>query len=189
MTAFDFSPVFQRALPYDDFLEKHGTKEHRRRWSDFLAQVKLTPEEDGLLRSFVREMNVLVMAGAWCGDCAQQCPIFQRFAEATDSVRLRFIDKDAEPEAAEQLTVCGGGRVPVVVFLSEDMKECGRYGDRTLARYRKMGSELLGAACPTGIGGAAATEIAEVTADWLREFERIQLMLRTSPRLRQKHGD
>jgi hypothetical protein len=28
-----------------------------------------------------------------------------------------------------------------------------------------------------------------VVDDWLREFERVQLMLRLSPRLRQKHGD
>jgi hypothetical protein len=31
--------------------------------------------------------------------------------------------------------------------------------------------------------------LAAVTQDWLDEFERVQLLLRLSSRLRQKHGD
>jgi hypothetical protein len=31
--------------------------------------------------------------------------------------------------------------------------------------------------------------LAEATIDWLREVERVQLMLRLSPRLRARHGD
>jgi hypothetical protein len=31
--------------------------------------------------------------------------------------------------------------------------------------------------------------LAAVAAEWLAEFERVQLILRLSPRLRQKHGD
>ena len=30
---------------------------------------------------------------------------------------------------------------------------------------------------------------AQVTQDWLNEFDRVQWLLRLSPRLRQKHGD
>ena len=43
-------------------------------------------------------------------------------------------------------------RVPVVVFLSEDGFEVGRYGDRTLSKYRQVVASQAGAACPTGIG-------------------------------------
>jgi hypothetical protein len=34
-----------------------------------------------------------------------------------------------------------------------------------------------------------AEETAATLQDWLDEFERVQLMLRLSTRLRQKHGD
>jgi hypothetical protein len=79
--------------------------------------------------------------------------------------------------------------VPVVVFLSEDFSECGRYGDRTLAKYRDMAATLLGPACPTGIGDPGADLLAGVIREWLGEFERAQLMLRLSPRLRERYGD
>jgi hypothetical protein len=51
-----------------------------------------------------------------------------------------------------------------------------------------MAQQQLGAVCPTGLGGLPAST-PDVVGDWLREFERVQLMLRLSPRLRQKHGD
>jgi thiol-disulfide isomerase/thioredoxin len=134
-------------------------------------------------------MNVLCLAGAWCGDCINQCPIFQRIAEATDQIALRFLDRDEHADVQAELSLCGGNRVPVLVFLSEDFTECGRYGDRTLAKYRDMAATLLGPACPTGIGAPDPNSLAAVTSDWLNEFERVQLMLRLSARLRERHGD
>ena len=92
------------------------------------------------------------------------------------------------PIWAISCSTCGAHRVPGVLFLSEDNYVCGRYGDRTLAKYRDMAEKQLGTACPTGIGEAQSL-LASVTQDWLDEFERIQLMLRFSGRLRQLHGD
>jgi hypothetical protein len=83
----------------------------------------------------------------------------------------------------------GGDRVPVVIFLSEDNEFCGLAGDRTLARYRAIALKQLGAFCMTGIVPPDQEEIALTLQDWLNEIERVQLMLRLSPRLRQKHGD
>ena len=39
---FDFAAKFSAGLPYDDFLQTHGTEEHRRRWAELHARVKLT---------------------------------------------------------------------------------------------------------------------------------------------------
>ncbi len=184
----DFEATFARALEYGAFLETYGPEEQRRRWRDVYERIALSDAQRELLGGFVREMNVLCLAGAWCGDCVNQCPIFQRLAEASQKVHLRFVDRDSDADLAGELKICGGSRVPVVLFLSEDFQPCGRYGDRTLARYREMAAELLGAACPTGLG-ASAESLTSVTEDWMREFERVQLMLRLSPRLRERHGD
>jgi hypothetical protein len=93
------------------------------------------------------------------------------------------------PEVRDALAINGGHRVPVVVFLSEDGYEVSRYGERTLSIYRKLAIDQLGPACPTGLVAPSAEVTATVTAEWLAEFERAQLILRLSPRLRQKHND
>jgi hypothetical protein len=79
--------------------------------------------------------------------------------------------------------------VPSVLFLSEDGFPCGRAGDRTLSAYRDIAARQLGPSCPTGIAPPDKTLLENVVQDWVSEFERIQLMLRTSSRLRQLHND
>jgi thiol-disulfide isomerase/thioredoxin len=186
MNLFD---TFHSALGYREFLSKHGSEEHQRRWADMHARVTLSAEQQALLADFRRVMPVLCMAGAWCGDCVNQCPIFDHFAAATDKIQLRFIDRDADPKVSEALQICGGARVPVVVFFSEDGTEVARYGDRTLAKYRHMIAAASGASCPTGLVAPGAELLTAVTQEWLNEFERAQYLLRLSGRLRQKHGD
>jgi hypothetical protein len=186
---FDFAAKYADGLSYRDFLAKHGTEEHRRRWAAVQERVNLSAQQQEILSGFVREMKVLCLAGAWCGDCVNQCPIFERFAGAAPKIKVRYFDRDVHAELTSALKLCGGNRVPVLVFLSEDDQFLGLYGDRTLAKYRQMAVDQLGPSCPTGITPPDQNLLDAVTQEWLAEFERVQLMLRLSSRLRAKHGD
>ena len=184
----DYAAKFQQGLTYSQFLEKHGTEDHRKRWALMHSKIGLTPAQRELLTGWVREMKVLCLAGAWCGDCVNQCPIFDHFALVCPKIQLRFFDRDTHPDLAQAISICGAPRVPSVLFCSEDDHQIGFYGDRTLSRYRELGAQLSGAACSTGLPTDQGM-INAVVQDWLNEFERVQLILRTSGRLRQKHGD
>jgi hypothetical protein len=186
MNLFD---KFQAGLSYADFIQRYATDVQKQRWRQVYEQVALTPAQRGLLASFGREMNVLCLAGAWCGDCINQCPIFEHFAAAAPVIRVHYLDRDDHADVRQELQVNGGNRVPVVVFFSEDGHEVARYGERTLSKYRQMLRDQAGAACPTGINAPGDALLAQVTQDWLDEFERVQWLLRLSPRLRQRHGD
>jgi len=181
--------AFAAALPYREFLERHATPEQRGRWDAMHARVALTPAQKGLLAGFVRRMPVIVLAGAWCGDCVNQCPIFESFAAAAPVIDLRFLDRDARPDIAAHLKVCGGQRVPVALFLSEDFTPVQFHGDRTLSAYRAAAAAEVGQSCASGLTGPAPDALAAVISDWLDQFERAQLILRLSGRLRQIHGD
>jgi hypothetical protein len=185
----DWSAPFAEALPYAEFLDTFARPEHRERWDAMHGRVRLTDAQRALLGSFKRRMPVLVLNGAWCGDCINQVPIFDHFDRASAAIEVRCLDRDAREDVREALMINGGRRVPVVVFLSEDFLEVGRYGDRTISTYRRMAAEQLGPACPTGLVPPSDEAMAAVTADWLEEFERAQLLLRLSGRLREKHGD
>lgn len=182
-------PRFSAALPLDHFLVKYGTSAHQQRWKATREAVQLTDAQKTLLASFKREMNVLVLAGAWCGDCSGQCPIFERFAEAAPVIKTRYLDRDEHADVQQELQINGGNRVPVAVFFSEDGFEVARYGERTLSKYRELMREFGGEGCSTGIVRSGDPLLAQVTQDWLNEFERVQYILRLSPRLRGKHRD
>ena len=144
----DWSSAFEAALPYAAFLDRHASLIQRPRWDAMHARIRLEAEQSALLGGFVRRMPVLVLAGAWCGDCVNQCTIFDHFAAASTVIDLRFLDRDALPEVADALSINGGRRVPSVLFLSEDFHPVARYGERTLSTYRRLAADQLGPGLP-----------------------------------------
>jgi thiol-disulfide isomerase/thioredoxin len=189
MNAPYFADKFAAALAYDAYLQT-GTDEQRRRWKQVYDAAALADVQKNLVGGFVREMKILIISGIWCGDCVQQCPLIQRIAEANaGKIDLRLVDRDQHRDLAEAFRLNAGDRVPVAIFLAEDFEFCGSFGDRTINRYRAIALRQLGPSCPTGIVGPDKEELNAMLGDWLNEIERVQLMLRISPRLRQKHND
>ena len=185
----DWSAPFADALPYRTFLDRYANPNQRARWDAMHGLVQLDETQTELLRGFVRKMPVLVLNGAWCGDCINQVPIFDHFARSSPALDLRLLDRDARPDVREALSINGGHRVPVAVFLSEDFREVARFGERTLSRYRELAIQHLGPSCPTGLVAPSDDATRAVVKEWLAEFERAQLLLRLSPRLREAHAD
>ena len=181
--------AFSQGQAYGAYLAT-GTEEQRRRWKQVYDAVELTAGQKSLVGGFLREMKVLVVSGIWCGDCVQQCPLMQRIAEgAPGKIDLRFVDRDVHGDLSERVRINEGSRVPIAIFMAEDGAWCGTFGDRSISRYRAMAVRHLGASCPIGVLPPDQGEMATTLADWLTEFERMQLMLRLSARLRTKHGD
>lgn len=173
---------------YADFLGRYATPDQKERWRKVHEEVHLTTAQRELLTVFRRPMQVLCLAGAWCGDCAGQCPIFERFAVQQPLIQVRYLDRDEHADVQRVLQINGGNRVPVLVFFAEDGFEVARYGERTLSRYRQLVRDQFGL---QKVLGPEPQEplLAQITRDWLTEFERVQWLLRLSPRLRQKYGD
>lgn len=180
---------FASALPYENYF-RTGNDEQQRRWNQVYKAARLTDVQRQLVAGFVRNMKILVFSGVWCGDCIEQCPLIQRIAEANPAkIDLRFIERPRDGELIPELRINGGNRVPVVLFLSEDEQWCATAGDRTVHRYRAIAVRKLGAHCPTGIVPPDKEELQATLGDWLNEVERVQLMLRLTPRLREKYQD
>ena len=175
-------------LGFDDYVAT-AKPDKQQAWRDVYNQIELTEPQLKLINTFTRQMRVVVSSGVWCGDCVQQCPLIARIAEASDLIDLTFVDRDEHADLSQRITICGGLRVPTAVFMAEDYEFIGLLGDRTLTRYRAMAAQQLGANCPLPGAPIPTDELRATMQDWLNEIERLQLLLRLSPRLRQKHGD
>jgi len=180
--------AFSAAKPYGEFLAG-APDAHRQRWSDYHGRLALSQPQRALLSGFTRQLNVLVLAGTWCGDCARQCPMIARIAEACPVMDLRFVDNQADAQLRDELRIHGAARVPAAVVLSEDMLEIARGVDRTLTAYRRKARTELGAACDAGIVPPPADELGAELQEWLDIFERAHLLVRVSPFLRARHKD
>ncbi len=175
--------------PFDQYLAT-GDESQRASWQKIYNQASLTDDQQRLIGSLTRRVNIIGLSGIWCGDCAQQCPLVQRIAEANpESINLRWLDRDEHSDLQAQVKINAGARVPVFLFCAEDYELVGWYGDRTLSRYRAVAGRQLGASCPLPGAPVDDDELAATLQDWLDQIERVHLLLRLSGRLRQKHGD
>lgn len=180
---------FEPGLEYEAYLATSDPRQADR-WRRMAAGMPDLPSADGeRLRRHRRRLNVLAYSGVWCGDCARQGPILHGLAAACADAHLRFIDREASGPLMEELRLAGAARVPVVVFLTEDFWELGRFGDRLLTAYRSKARRELGPACDAGLVLPPEVELRSEIGEWCDIFERMLLMARLSPPLRERHGD
>ena len=108
---------------------------------------------------------------------------------ASSQLSVRYIDNKKNPELQDELRIHGAEKVPVVVCLSEDFFEVSRFGDNHLNAYRHRAKTTLGPACDPGILPPSENVLAEELGEWVNFFDRVQLLLRTSPMLRERYKD
>ena len=182
--------IFDRAKDHDSYLAE-SDPEKAQKWAAMAAKLPpMSKSHKARVSGIGRQLNVLVYSGVWCGDCVRQGPMLKQIAEACGpNVRLRFVERDVSEALQDELRILGALRVPVVVFLSEDFWEVGRFGDRLLTAYRAKAKRELGAACDTGLVAPPARDLAAEQAEWLDVFERMLLMARLSPPLRERHAE
>jgi len=179
---------WKRALPYDLYLAE--SREYAGKWKTMERAFTPLPEDRrARLSGLNRKMRVLVYCGVWCGDCVRQGPMLHQLSEACADADLRFIERERSEELQDELRILGALRVPVVVFLSEDFHEIGRFGDRLLRAYRRKAERELGEACDAGILAPPAADLELERDEWVDIFERMLLMLRLAPPLRARHED
>lgn len=180
---------FDLAQPYEDYLGA-SEADKAQRWRD-MEEILPAPgaEYRERLGSIARRLNILMYSGVWCGDCVRQGPMLRRITEACADAHLRIIDRDASEALKDELRILGAMRVPIVVFLTEEFMEIGRFGDRLLTVYRAKAQREMGATCDTGLVAPPLEQLLAEQAEWVDVFERMLLMARLSPPLREKHGD
>ncbi len=181
---------FEIALSFEPFIALGEAEGMRGPWDERYGRLELTDDQRHLVQSWTRPMKVLSLTGRWCGDCALQGAALQRIAEANDGIELRFIQRDEEhADLVVPSQINAGFRVPVTWWMAEDFEPVYAFGDRSLSRYRSMARKQLPPdQCPV-LAEPPADPVREVLHEMIDEFERVHLMLRTSPRLRKLHND
>ena len=183
-----FRSAFERASTYEKYLASSDAG-HVEKWSGFAKRIKLEGSGRETVKQFKRTLNVLVLSGVWCGDCARQGPMLEAIERANPVIRFRYLDSRSEPELQEELRINGAEKVPVVVVLSEDFYEVARFGDRHLSVYRRKAADEAGVACDPGLLPPSEAELKVELGEWVHFFERLELMLRLAPALRQRYSD
>lgn len=76
------------------------------------------------------KLTWVVLAESWCGDAAQNLPVFAKIAETNPNITLKILLRDDNPEVMDQYLTNGGKSIPKLIALDENLNEVGTWGPR-----------------------------------------------------------
>ncbi|WP_186754803.1 thioredoxin family protein [Echinicola salinicaeni] len=99
-----------------------------KRWD---KTAKLSEELIDAVKGIDRKQIWLVITEGWCGDAAQIVPYFEKLAENTDKIEVRYILRDQHLGVMDQYLTNGGRSIPKLIVLDAvDLEELFEWGPR-----------------------------------------------------------
>ncbi len=189
LSAEILQPWFDVAQPFAPFVAGADAAQQST-WNERFQRLELDGPQHAIVDGFQRRMGILCLTGRWCGDCALQGAALARIAQAAgDRIDLRFLERSDDTAALVVTCMINAGtRVPVTWLMAEDGAPAARFGDRTLSRYRSVARKALGDSANV-LAEPPDDPVRTVLQEVLDEVERVQWLLRFSPRLRAVHED
>tara|TARA_R110002111_G_scaffold17236_2_gene43396 strand:- start:357 stop:977 length:621 start_codon:yes stop_codon:yes gene_type:complete len=93
--------------------------------------IQLQQELKDVLSGLTRKMTFLVLTEGWCGDAAQNVPVFNKLVEHTTNIDLKLILRDENLEIMDAYLTNGGRSIPKLIALdSSTLEVIGTWGPR-----------------------------------------------------------
>lgn len=95
----------------------HYARLNRQRMKRLTGTVELTDETKRVAKSATRKMIWLIITEGWCGDAAQNIPIIEKIARASENIETRYILRDENPELMDRFLTNGARSIPKLIGL------------------------------------------------------------------------
>lgn len=93
--------------------------------------IALLPALAEIITNNQRPMIWLVLTEAWCGDAAQNLPVFAKMAALQPNIQLKFILRDENPAIMDQFLTRSTRSIPKVIALDAiNLAVLGHWGPR-----------------------------------------------------------
>ena len=126
----DFAGLWEKATPFDAFLE--NVQARQQQWRTRFANAAITPEALTEARALPAKRRILAVAEARCSDSAWALPYIAKLAAAVpEKLELRVISSaDGRRIQSANLTPDGRIATPTVVVLDDSNRFVGAWVER-----------------------------------------------------------
>jgi hypothetical protein len=76
------------------------------------------------------KLTWIVLSESWCGDAAQNIPVFAKIAEANTNIDLRILLRDENSSLMNRYLTNGSKSIPKLICIDSNLKELGTWGPR-----------------------------------------------------------
>jgi hypothetical protein len=95
--------------------------------------IKLDSELENKLKEIKSTQHVVAITEGWCGDAAQNLPLFDLISQKNDHIKLYTVLRDENPEIMEQYLTNGAKAIPKVIWFNSSLEEKFTWGPRPAA--------------------------------------------------------
>lgn len=106
------------------------TKLNFSRMKRILKTTPISEDVSSTINCLSDKLTWIVLAESWCGDAAQNIPVFAKITAANPNISLRILLRDENPEVMNQYLTNGGMSIPKLICVDKDLKELGTWGPR-----------------------------------------------------------
>ncbi|MGB0886551.1 MAG: thioredoxin family protein [Vicingaceae bacterium] len=100
------------------------------RMKRILKTTPVSPLISDTVECLSDKLTWVVLTESWCGDAAQNLPVFAKIAETNPNINLRILLRDENPALMDQYLTNGGKSIPKLICLDENLNELGQWGPR-----------------------------------------------------------
>jgi thioredoxin-like negative regulator of GroEL len=83
-----------------------------------------------LFGTIKQPLTWIIITEGWCGDAAQQIPVFEKLAAISGSIKTLYVLRDDHPEFMNNFLTNGSRSIPVVICLNEAGELLWKWGPR-----------------------------------------------------------
>ena len=101
--------------------------------------AQLTAELKEAAEKVDRDLTFLILTEAWCGDAAQNIPLFQKMAAANPHLKLELVLRDENLDLMDQHLTNGGRAIPKAIIIDDASQEVlGSWGPRPVPAQKMV---------------------------------------------------
>lgn len=92
---------------------------------------EITDEMRSFMAKIDRPQIWLILTEGWCGDAAQNLPLIEKIAAASDLVETKYVLRDDNLDLMDEYLTNGGRSIPKLIAVdAESFEEIGQWGPR-----------------------------------------------------------
>ncbi|TXC81659.1 thioredoxin family protein [Luteibaculum oceani] len=92
--------------------------------------LKLSESLGEKLDELKTPIHMLAITESWCGDAAQNLPLFDLLSSYSDQLNLKLVYREENLDLMDEHLTDGGRSIPVVIFLDDNFQRVAQWGPR-----------------------------------------------------------
>jgi hypothetical protein len=124
-----FAHLWDGALTFAQAVEA-SAPQHKGLWAAMHRTARVPEALLAETAALGWRFRLLVISEDWCGDAVNTVPVLARWTDLAPNLELRMVRRDEHPALMDAYLTGTSRSIPVVVVLTEDMREVGRWGPR-----------------------------------------------------------